>query len=139
MSTYLRPKVAGATIFFRVNLAHRGTTLLAERVDLLREAVRQTKAERPFGIEASVVLPDHLHCIWTLPVGASGYSVRWGAIKSRFSMAVLRAGFTPPYPSIFNAEINASCGISTLPNWRIFFLPAFCLSKSLRFRVASPP
>ncbi len=44
-----------------------------------------------------------------------------------------------PHPSIFSAEINASCGISTFPNWRIFFLPAFCLSRSLRFRVASPP
>jgi hypothetical protein len=35
--------------------------------------------------------------------------------------------------------MNASCGISTFPNWRIFFLPAFCLSSSFRFRVASPP
>ena len=42
------------------------------------------------------------------------------------------------YPSIFSAEMNASCGISTFPNWRIFFLPAFCLSSSLRLRVASP-
>ena len=41
--------------------------------------------------------------------------------------------------SIFSALMNASCGISTLPNWRIFFLPAFCLSRSLRLRVASPP
>jgi putative transposase len=96
MSTYLRPRAAGATIFFTVNLAHRGTALLTERVDLLRDAVQQTKAERPFEIEAWVVLPDHLHCIWTLPLDDSGYSVRWGAIKSRFSIAVRRAGFTPP-------------------------------------------
>jgi len=41
--------------------------------------------------------------------------------------------------SIFRAEMNASCGMSTLPNWRIFFLPAFCLSSNLRLRVASPP
>ncbi len=44
-----------------------------------------------------------------------------------------------PQLSILRAEMNASCGMSTLPNWRIFFLPAFCLSKSFRFRVASPP
>jgi len=43
------------------------------------------------------------------------------------------------HPSIFNALINACCGISTFPNWRIFFFPAFCLSSSFRFRVASPP
>jgi hypothetical protein len=42
------------------------------------------------------------------------------------------------YRSIFSAAMNA-CGISTLPNWRIFFLPSFCLSSSLRLRVASPP
>ena len=40
---------------------------------------------------------------------------------------------------IFSAAMNASCGISTLPNWRIFFLPRFCASRSLRLRVASPP
>jgi len=44
-----------------------------------------------------------------------------------------------PHPSIFSAAMNASCGMSTLPNWRIFFLPAFCFSSSLRLRVASPP
>ena len=40
---------------------------------------------------------------------------------------------------IFSASMKASCGMSTLPNCRIFFLPAFCLSSSLRLRVASPP
>ncbi len=35
--------------------------------------------------------------------------------------------------------MNASCGISTFPNWRIFFLPAFCFSSSFFLRVASPP
>jgi drug/metabolite transporter (DMT)-like permease len=40
---------------------------------------------------------------------------------------------------IFSALMKASCGISTLPNWRIFFLPAFCFSSSLRLRVTSPP
>jgi hypothetical protein len=41
--------------------------------------------------------------------------------------------------SIFNAAINADCGISTSPNWRIRFLPSFCLSRSLRLRLMSPP
>ena len=44
-----------------------------------------------------------------------------------------------PQLSIFSALMKAACGISTLPNWRIFFLPAFCFSRSLRLRVASPP
>ncbi len=41
--------------------------------------------------------------------------------------------------STFSAAMNASCGMSTLPYWRIFFLPFFCLSRSLRLRVTSPP
>ena len=45
----------------------------------------------------------------------------------------------PPHPSTFNAAMNASCGISTFPNCRIRFFPAFCFSSSLRLRVASPP
>ena len=43
------------------------------------------------------------------------------------------------HTSTFSAAMNASCGMSTLPNWRIFFLPFFCLSRSLRLRVTSPP
>lgn len=41
--------------------------------------------------------------------------------------------------SILSALMKACCGISTLPNWRIFFFPAFCFSRSFFFRVASPP
>ena len=43
------------------------------------------------------------------------------------------------FSSIFSAAMKASCGISTWPNWRIFFLPFFCFSSSLRFLVMSPP
>jgi hypothetical protein len=53
--------------------------------------------------------------------------------------AAARDGGKRLHPSIFNAAIKACCGISTLPNCRIFFLPAFCFSKSLRLRVTSPP
>ncbi len=97
MSRYLRPRRPGASIFFTVTLAERGTDRLVRHVDLLRAAVRQTRAERPFGIDAWVVLPDHLHCVWTLPEGDTEYAVRMGAIKARFSMAIRRAGFTPPH------------------------------------------
>ncbi|NOX73677.1 MAG: transposase, partial [Alphaproteobacteria bacterium] len=96
MSSYHRSRIGGASIFFSVNLANRGSDLLVREVDLLREAVRVTRMERPFAIEARVVMPDHLHCVWTMPEGDADYSTRWGAIKARFSMAVRRAGFTPP-------------------------------------------
>ena len=45
----------------------------------------------------------------------------------------------PRQTSTFSAAMNASCGMSTLPNWRIFFLPSFCFSRSFRLRVTSPP
>src|SRR6056297_4359929 len=98
MPDYVRPRVAGARVFFTVALAERGSRVLVDEVGRLREAVRMTRAERPFGIDAWVVLPDHLHCVWTLPAGDADYSVRWGAIKARFSMSCRRAGFTPPDP-----------------------------------------
>ena len=49
--------------------------------------------------------------------------------------AVSRSGYT----STLSAAMNASCGMSTLPNWRMRFLPSFCFSRSLRLRVTSPP
>lgn len=98
MPRYLRPRLPGATIFFTVALADRGGSVLTDHIDALRLAVARTRSERPFAIDAFVVLPDHLHAIWTLPEGDTDYSVRWGAIKARFSMAMRRAGFTPPPP-----------------------------------------
>ncbi len=45
----------------------------------------------------------------------------------------------PQLSPILSAWMKASCGMSTLPNWRIRFLPSFCFSSSLRLRVTSPP
>ena len=98
MPTYRRPRLPGATIFFTVRLEARGCTLLADEVARLRHAVAATQRERPFTIDAFVVLPDHLHCVWTLPDRDSDYSTRWGAIKSRFSRLLrdgCRVGFNP--------------------------------------------
>ena len=88
MSRYLRLRLPGVPIFFTIALAQRGGRLLVDQVDHLHNAVRVTRAERPFGIDAWVVLPDHLHCIWRLPQGDCDYSVRWRLIKARFSRAM---------------------------------------------------
>ncbi|MBE1291607.1 MAG: transposase [Rhodobacteraceae bacterium] len=88
MSRYIRPKVPGATVFFTVNLAERGGDLLVRRIHALREAVFKTHAERRFYIDAWVVMPDHMHAVWTLPPGDSDYSRRWQVIKARFSRSV---------------------------------------------------
>lgn len=86
MSNYRRNWQPGGTFFFTVNLANRaGNDLLIRHVDLLRHAVRVTKVAHPFDIVAWVVLPDHMHAIWTLPDGDTDYALRWRAIKSIFS------------------------------------------------------
>ncbi len=86
----------GATVFFTVALADRSSDVLVRHVNVLRDAVRVTQSERPFVIDAWVVLPDHFHCVLTLPENDADYSTRIGAIKARFTMGVRRAGFSPP-------------------------------------------
>jgi putative transposase len=88
MTNYRRNFLAGGSYFFTVNLADRRLSLLTERIDLLRAAYRQVRARHPFTVEAAVVLPDHLHAIWTLPEGDADFALRWRLIKSSFSHAL---------------------------------------------------
>ena len=78
----------GGTYFFTVNLLERDKSLLVDHIDLLREVVSVVKKQRPFYIDAWVVLPDHMHAVWTLPEGDADYSSRWRDIKKRFSKAL---------------------------------------------------
>ena len=88
MANYRRNRVAGGTYFFTVNLADRHSSLLVEHIDLLRSVVRAVRTSQPFHIDAWVVLPEHLHAVWTLPPGDDNYSARWHAIKKAFSKAL---------------------------------------------------
>jgi putative transposase len=85
MTRYRRAFVPGATYFFTVNLADRQATLLVDHIDLLRDAIRYTRKRHPFDIDAMVVLPDHLHAVWTLPLGDANFPLRWRLIKTWFS------------------------------------------------------
>jgi putative transposase len=85
MTNYRRHFIPGGAYFFTVNLQDRGLTLLTDSIDLLRSAFHQTRIRRPFTIEAIVILPDHLHAIWTLPEGDADFPTRWRQIKSSFS------------------------------------------------------
>lgn len=85
MSNYRRARVPGATYFFTVNLRDRTSDLLIREIDLLRETVRATKARHPFHIDAWVVLPEHMHCLWTLPPDDADFALRWKVIKFAFS------------------------------------------------------
>lgn len=89
MTNYRRATIAGATYFFTVNCADRqGKALLVEHIDLLRQVVRRVKNAHPFTIDAMVILPEHLHCIWTLPEGDADYKTRWALIKAGFSRQI---------------------------------------------------
>jgi putative transposase len=85
MTNYRRSVVPGGTFFFTVNLADRRRAALTDRIDLLRAAFRHTHQRHPFMIDAVVVLPDHLHTIWTLPEGDGDFPTRWRQSKSAFS------------------------------------------------------
>jgi putative transposase len=86
---YRRYRVPGGCYFFTVNLLERrGNDLLTRHIDRLRDAVRTVRRARPFAIEACVVLPDHLHCVWTLPPGDSDFSTRWRLVKTIFARSL---------------------------------------------------
>ena len=90
MPEYRRIKTPGASYFFTVNCAQRDANrLLTDHIDLLRAAFRSVRERHPFEIETIVVLPEHLHCIWTMPAGDADYATRWGLIKAAFSRALL--------------------------------------------------
>lgn len=86
MTNYRRNRVPGGTYFFTVNLLDRHSDLLSCHIQELRDAVRHARASAAFHIDAWVVLPEHMHCIWTLPDGDPDFSSRWQNIKAGFSM-----------------------------------------------------
>ncbi|MGF1571086.1 MAG: transposase [Nodosilinea sp.] len=84
---YRRAKTPGATYFFTVVTYNRQPLFHSiETVALLRQAFHTVKAQSPFTIDAIVVLPDHIHSIWTLPEEDADFSSRWQRIKARFSL-----------------------------------------------------
>jgi len=96
MPEYRRNRVLGGTYFFTVNLLDRHSDLLVTHVDVLREAVRMVRIRRPFRIDAWVVLPDHMHAIWTLPAHDDDFSGRWKAIKIAFAKALPKTEYVSP-------------------------------------------
>ncbi len=96
MSNYRRARVQGATYFFTVNLRDRRSDLLVGEIALLRDCVRATRARYPFHIDAWVVLPEHMHCLWTLPEGDADFARRWQVLKFAFSRRLPNDEHRPP-------------------------------------------
>ena len=88
MPDYRRNHVEGGSYFFTVALADRRSDLLVREIVALRAAVRRTRLLYPFRVDAWVVLPEHMHAVWTLPEGDAAFSRRWTLIKRWFSAAI---------------------------------------------------
>lgn len=88
MVAYRRNYIQGGTWFFTVNLRNRRSSLLTQEIRELRRAILTVKQRNPFIIDAWVVLPEHLHCIWTLPEHDCDFSARWRDIKRGFTRAL---------------------------------------------------
>lgn len=83
MPQYRRARIPGGSFFFTVVAARRQPILTDEPVRLaLRQAIQIVRRERPFRIDGWVLLPDHLHAVWTMPVD-DDYATRWRLIKSQ--------------------------------------------------------
>ena len=89
MSRYRRAKTAGATYFFTLVAYRRQPILCNEDIrTALREGIVLARQKRPFTIDAWVLMPDHLHCLWTLPEHDADYATRWATIKRHVSLTV---------------------------------------------------
>ena len=82
---YRRVLIPGGTYFFTLAIVQRNSALLTSNITLLRSAYKSVAKSHPFKTLAIVILPDHLHAIWQLPVGDCDYAKRWRLIKSNFS------------------------------------------------------
>ena len=82
MPEYQRAYIAGGTFFFTVATLQRQPLLTQELYrTALREVIAAVRKELPFQSLAWVLLPDHLHTIWTLPETDADFSLRWSLIK----------------------------------------------------------
>jgi putative transposase len=101
MPQYIRARKPGGIFFFTV-VTHRRRKLFYEYKNrmILLEAIRDVQSIHPFIINAWILLPEHLHCIWTLPEGDTDYSRRWGLVKAKFS-AHLKTPGSPVWQNRF--------------------------------------
>ena len=85
MPHFIRANTPGATFFFTLTLQDRSARTLVDHVAELRTCMAEVMARHPFTIDAIVVLPEHLHAIWTLPGNDPDFSTRWMLLKQCFT------------------------------------------------------
>ncbi len=93
MANYRRADVAGGTFFFTVVTHQRRKILTTDLArSILRDSFRRVKDRHPFSVDGIVLLPDHMHTIWTLPTGDNDFPTRWRQIKSLFTREWIASG-----------------------------------------------
>ena len=93
MPNYRRNFVAGGTFFFTLATNKRRPILASDLARAsLRQSLREVCGRRPFSITAIVLLPDHLHTVWTMPPGFANYPLLCRQVKSRFTQLYLEGG-----------------------------------------------
>ncbi len=97
---YRRTFTPGGTFFFTVvTEAQRPIFAHSEAIDRLRNAFRSVRPARPFQMDAIVIMPDHLHCIWTLPPDDADFATRWRLVKTAFTKQCAPALRISPNPA----------------------------------------
>jgi putative transposase len=142
MSNYRRLKVPGGTYFFTLVSARRGEGPLIENIDLLRGAYGTTVREMPVRCDAIVVLPDHLHAVWTLPEGDADFPERWRRIKARFTHALGKR-----YPRTVSKQVKREAGVWQRRYWEHLIRDesdyrrhvAYCWANPVRHGLAADP
>ena len=96
MSEDRRAHIPGSSVFITlVTYQRQKLFVAAENIDKLRQACATVVAEKPFAIEAAVILPEHIHFLWRLPPDDSDYSYRVGRMKVLFTRALRGANTLP--------------------------------------------
>jgi putative transposase len=105
MPEYRRVFIEGGTYAFTV-VTHRRQPLFNDPVsrEILFNSIQRIQYLYPFEQIAYCLLPDHIHCIWTLPAGDSDYPIRWKLIKCKFSR--LYQDIYGPRPSLNRSKIK---------------------------------
>lgn len=89
MAIYVRSRNQGGTFFFTVvTFQRRRLFENPGNCEILTDIIVEVQKDYPFTMDAWVILPDHIHNLWTLPPEEEDYSQRWGLIKTKFTKAI---------------------------------------------------
>ncbi|MDX2214837.1 MAG: transposase [Oculatellaceae cyanobacterium bins.114] len=89
MPQYRRVYTPGGTVSLTLVTYNRIPIFAdSQNIVYLRSALAALRSEMPFEITAAVILPDHLHFLWTLPPDDCNYSKRIGRLKVLFTRSL---------------------------------------------------